>query len=222
MKFRALLAELIGTFTVTFTVVSAIAADAVSRGSLGATGIALAYGLATAVMVSAVGYISGGHLNPAVTFGLWVGGKIGLVTGVTYWAAQVLGAIAAALCVRLIYPAYLLASIHLGTPHFAAPVTPGQALAAELIATFFLVFVFFGTTVDGRAARVGGLFVGLTVTLDVLAVGAVSGGALNPARFTGPAIFGNYVEQIWLFWLGPLAGSALAGAAWRWGGLRRA
>ncbi|HVQ34788.1 MAG TPA: MIP family channel protein [Candidatus Bathyarchaeia archaeon] len=210
MNSKVLVAEFIGTFTLIYAGVGAIAANDVSGGALGLTGIALAHGLAIAVMVTATAAISGGHLNPAVSFGMALVGRITPATMVQYWAAQCLGAIAAAGCVRLTYAASTLSTIKLGTPMPGAGVGTAQVLVAEIITTFFLVFVVFGSAVDRRAPKLGGLFIGLTVALDILAIGPVSGAAMNPARHLGPALLGGGLSHTWLYWLGPLVGGGLA------------
>jgi aquaporin TIP len=211
MNTKALIAEFVGTFTLIFVGVGAIAANHMSGGTLGLTGIALAHGLAIAVMVSATGAVSGGHLNPAVTFGLLLGRKIGASSAVGYWVAQCLGAIVAAALVKTAFPADALSAVGMGTPALGSGITPGMAIVAELITTFFLVFVVYGTAVDARAPKVGGLFIGLTVALDIMAIGPISGAAMNPARHLGPALMGGGMGEAWIYWVGPLAGGALAG-----------
>jgi aquaporin TIP len=211
MNTKALIAEFVGTFTLIFVGVGAIAANHMSDGSLGLTGIALAHGLAIAVMVSATGAVSGGHLNPAVTFGLLLGRKIGASSAVGYWIAQCLGAVVAAALVKMAFPAEALSAVGMGTPALGAGITPGMAVIAELITTFFLVFVVYGTAVDPRAPKVGGLFIGLTVALDIMAIGPISGAAMNPARHLGPALLGGGLQDTWIYWVGPMAGGALAG-----------
>jgi len=210
MNSKALLAELIGTFTLIYVGVAAIAANDLTGGALGLTGIALAHGLAIAVMVTATAAISGGHLNPAVSFGMALVGRITPAAMVQYWAAQCLGAIAAAGCARLTYAASTLAAINMGTPAPGANVGTAQVLVAEIITTFFLVFVVFGSAVDRRAPKMGGLFIGLTVALDIMAIGPISGAAMNPARHLGPALLGGGLSHTWLYWLGPLVGGGLA------------
>ena len=210
MNKKALIAEFIGTFALIFIGVGAIAADSITGGKLGLTGIALAHGLAIAVMVSATGAVSGGHLNPAVTIGLLSANKINLPNAVGYVIAQCLGALAAALVVTWCVPADVLKAIAMGTPALGAGITPSAGLITEIVLTFFLVFVVYGTAVDSRAPKVGGLFIGLTVALDILMGGAISGGAMNPARHLGPALLGGGLQNIWIYWVGPIVGGVLA------------
>lgn len=213
MKTKALVAEFIGTFALIFVGVGSIAAAQMAGPGSGLVGIALAHGLTIAVMVSATAAISGGHLNPAVTVGAWVGKKIDTANALGYIVSQCLGAIVAAALVKLAIPGAVLAAVGMGTPavNAQAGVTTTMALAAEIILTFFLVFVVYGTAIDKRAPKVGGLFIGLTVALDILMGGPISGAAMNPARHLGPALLGGGLQNTWLYWVGPLLGGILAG-----------
>ena len=205
-------AEFIGTFTLIFIGIGAMHHLAAVPGGL--LGIALAQGLAIAVMVSATAGVSGGHLNPAVSFGLFVGGKIDLVKMLLYWVAQLAGAALAALLAG-----HLLASgdtkaadiIIAGTPALAKDVTIIKGIAIEAVLTFFLVFVFYGSAVDARAPKIGGLAIGLTVALDVLFGGPVTGAAMNVARWFGPAVVTNHWTSAIVYITGPLLGGGLAG-----------
>jgi len=210
MNSKALVAECIGTFALIFVGVGAIAADHVMGGTSGLVGIALAHGLTIAVMVSATGAVSGGHLNPAVTIGALLGKKISGANAIGYIIAQCLGGIIAAFVITLVVPVNTLSAVGMGTPALGKDVTIGQGLVAEIVLTFFLVFVVFGTAMDARAPKVGGLFIGLTVALDILVGGPVTGAAMNPARHLGPAIFGGGLDHLWLYWVGPITGGALA------------
>lgn len=219
MKIQAYLAELIGTFTLVFVGVGAIAADFILGGNSGLVGVALAHGLAIAVMVSATATVSGGHLNPAVTFGLFVVKRIDLPNAVAYVVAQCTGAVLAAGLLWLALPADVLHKIGMGTPaiNVEAGVTLPMALITEIVLTFFLAFVVYGTAVAKRAPKMGGLFIGMTVTLDILVGGPISGAAMNPARHLGPALFGGGMQHIWVYWLGPLIGGMLGAVAYRYG-----
>lgn len=212
---KSFLAEFIGTFALIFVGVGAIAGDYLNGGQTGLVGIALAHGLTIAVMVSATAAVSGGHLNPAVTIGLWCARKIGIKDAVNYVAAQCLGAIAAAALIKLCVPAAALAAVGMGTPALGAGITVGMGFLTEIILTFFLVFVVYGTAVDKRAPKVGGLFIGLTVTLDILIGGPITGAAMNPARYLGPALLGGGLAHWWLYWAGPVIGGILAGACYQ-------
>jgi len=210
MNQKALIAEFIGTFTLIFIGVGSIAADYLSGGKLGLTGIALAHGLAIGVMVSATAAVSGGHLNPAVTFGLWSAKKINTKNAFAYIIAQCLGGIFAAAMIKLAVPAEALAAVNMGTPALGHGISAQMGLVTEMVLTFFLVFVVYGTAVDGRAPKCGGLFIGLTIALDILMGGPISGGSMNPARFLGPALLGGGFQNAWIYWLGPIIGGVLA------------
>ncbi len=208
-------AEFIGTFALIFVGVGAIYHNA------GLLAIALAHGLTIAVMVSATGGISGGHLNPAVTFGLFVGGKINLRNSIAYWIAQLAGASAAAFLLLFLFtgqvdpnnqglPASTIVAN--GTPTLAAKgVTFAQGVVIEAVLTFFLVFVVYGSAVDARAPKIGGLAIGLTVALDILFGGPFTGAAMNPARVFGPALASGHWNGHLIYWLGPMLGGGLAG-----------
>ena len=210
MNYKALMAEFIGTFALIFIGVSTIAANEISGNASGLVGIALGHGLTIAVMVSATAAISGGHLNPAVTFGAWLARKIDGQNALGYIGFQCLAAFMAANLIKLAVPDPVLHEIAMGTPGPGSGVPVSMALAMEVILTFFLVFVVFGTGIDGRAPKVGGLFIGLTVTLDILAGGPISGAAMNPARYLGPALASGHLDLFWLYLIGPLMGGAIA------------
>lgn len=217
MNTKPLIAEFIGTFALIFVGVGAIAADNITGGAVGLTGVALAHGLTIAVMVSATAAVSGGHLNPAVTIGLLSAGKIDLKNAAGYVVAQCLGGIVAAFLVKLSVPATITAAVSMGTPavNTGAGVTPMMALVTEIVLTFFLIFVIYGTAVDKRAPKVGGLFIGLTVALDILMGGPISGAAMNPARHLGPALLGGGLQNTWIYWVGPVVGGVLAALVYR-------
>lgn len=210
MNPRPFVAEFIGTFALIFVGVGAIASNAIAGGASGLTGIALAHGLTIAVMVSATAAVSGGHLNPAVTLGLLSACKIDVKNAIGYVIAQCLGAVAAAFAIKGCIPADALTAVGFGTPSRGAGISEGAAILTEAILTFFLVFVVYGTAVDKRAPKVGGLFIGLTVALDILVGGPITGAAMNPARHFGPAIVNGQWADLWIYWIGPVAGGIVA------------
>ncbi len=176
--------------------------------------VALAHGLTIAVMVSATMSISGGHLNPAVTFGAWLGKKISSPEALKYVLAQLLGSLFAGFAAGLVFGGD--ADLK-GTPPLQNNVTWFQGFALEAVLTFFLVFVVYGTGISPLAPKVGGLAIGFTITLDILAGGPLTGGAMNPARVFGPALATksllswNAIPEHLVYWLGPLAGGGAAG-----------
>jgi MIP family channel proteins len=217
---QKLLVEFFGTFAVIFFAAGVICADqflrATGQGSVTLLGLALAYGLVVAVMVTAVGHISGGHLNPAVTIGFWVTRRLGTIQALLYAVAQLLGAIAAAYLLAVIIPDSNWRPEALGAinPTLASDFTRLHAMLLEGVMTFFLVFVFFATAVDIRGAfnKIAGLAVGLAVAVDALVGIPFTGAAVNPARAFGPALVTrNHWTNHGVYWLGPLLGGVLAG-----------
>ena len=212
-RLRSLVAEFIGTFALTFVGVLALGAQVV----VGTTGVpvdlavaAFAHGLTIAVMVAALGAISGGHFNPGVTFGFMVTGRMDPITGGLYWVAQLLGAVVAS---YLILSMAGIETVIAGTPGVAENVGTGMAIVLEAVATFFLVLVVFGTAVDQRAPKsVFPFAIGLTITLGIMAIGPLTGGALNPARALGPALAAGVWDRHFVYWVGPLIGGAFGGA----------
>ena len=151
----ALIAEFIGTFALVF-----IGAGSIINGQAGLLGVALAHGLTIAAFGSAFGAISGGHFNPAVTLAMLTIGKIDPVKAGGYIVSQVAGAIVGALVLKIAFPADLVEAAKLGTPLLAANATIGGAIIVEAITTFALVSVIMGTAIDGRAPKLGALFIG--------------------------------------------------------------
>src|SRR6266404_563938 len=213
--FQKFLAEFLGTFALVFFGAGAICADRYlqSSGGIGLLGVALASGLAMAIMVSALGHISGGHFNPAISIGFWVTRRIGTMEAFLYWAAQLIGGIAAAFVLKAIIPQETWRAVALGTPELVRDFSTGAAILLEAVASFFLVLVFFATSVDERGAfrSIAGFGIGLTITLGILVIGPFTGAAMNPARAFGPALASNHWTNWGVYWIGPLAGGFLAG-----------
>jgi len=206
---RSFLAETIGTFGLIFFGVGSILQQQATQ-TVGTTGIAVAHGLAILIGVYAFGAISGAHFNPAVSFGFWAARRISLLKMLTYWVAQLLGASLAAWILSTVYQGGPV-DVHLGTPAIDPTIGPKMGVAIEAILTFFLVTVIFGTAVDPRApAGFAGLAIGLTITVDVLMGGALTGAAMNPARAFGPALASHYWQDQWVYWMGPLLGGGVA------------
>jgi aquaporin TIP len=217
MKTKALLAEFIGTFALIFVGAGSIAVNHYNGGDTHLLGIALAHGLTIAVMVSATAAISGGHLNPAVTIGLLSTGYIDLKNAFGYILSQLLGAVVAAALLGLVIPVADLKAVNLGIPALGAGISAPAAVMMEAITTFFLVFVIMGTAVDARAPKVGGLFIGLTVALDILVAGPITGAAMNPARYFGPALVSGNLTQLWIYFVGPILGAVTAAMVYKKG-----
>ena len=190
---------------------------------IGFLGVAFAFGLTVLTMAYAVGHISGGHFNPAVTVGLWSAGRCPSRYVIPYIVAQVIGAIVAALIL------WLIASGKVGwvMGGFAAngygDLSPGKyslgsCFITEIVMTFFFLFVIIGTTSKGAAVGFAGIPIGLALTLIHLVSIPVTNTSVNPARSTGPALFagGEYIGQLWLFWIAPIIGAVIAGLLTRW------
>src|SRR6476620_8517505 len=198
---RHFIAEFIGTFALVFIGGGAIITSPLLQVQAAVVNIALAHGLILALMVTATMRISG-HLNPAVTTAFLVTRRIEPMMAVVYWIAQFTGAIVAAYALKALYPAQIVAVTRLGGQSISADVSMIQAISLEAIATFFLVFVVFGTAVDPKAPKVGGFAIGLTVTADILAIGPLTGASMNPARSFGPALVMKMFEGQMAYWIG--------------------
>ena len=216
---RALLAEIAGTFL--FFVIGAgsiVTAFISAAPGTGLVAVAFAHGLALAIAVSAFGAISGGHFNPAVTFALAIARKHPWSRVLTYWAAQLIGAVLAGLVLRVFFEPFLAAATatHLGTPTVNPAVSPALAIFIEAVLTLFLVWTVFGTAVSPNAPRIAGFGIGLIVTADILIGGPLTGAAMNPARHFGPAVVSNYLDSWYVYWIGPLIGGAIGGLSYRY------
>ena len=164
------------------------------------------------VIVYSWGSISGAHVNPAVTFGIALGGRMDWAKAVTYWIAQLIGAaIAAYLLLWFLGPeSDLGATIGRLTPHGVNPGDAAKVIVLEAVLTFFLVTAVFASGVHGRNGNMAGIAIGLVLTMDILAGGALTGAGLNPARTFGPALASHDLSYIWMYFVGPLAGGAAA------------
>ncbi|MES1974377.1 MAG: aquaporin Z [Pseudomonadota bacterium] len=219
------LAEFLGTFWLVFGGCgSAVLAAAFPNVGIGLAGVSLAFGLTVLTMAYSIGHISGCHLNPAVTVGLWAGGRFPGRDIPLYVVAQVLGAVAAA---------YLLYFVASGAPGFALPAnglavngfdaqSPGHyslvaGLVIEVVLTFFFLLVIMGSTDTRAPAGFAPIAIGLALTLIHLISIPVTNTSVNPARSTGPALVvgGLALQQLWLFWLAPILGGVLGGLAYK-------
>jgi len=218
-------AELLGTFWLVFGGCgSAVLAAKFPEVGIGLLGVSLAFGLTVVAMAYAVGYITGGHFNPAVTLGFFTAGRIKGSDLAPYIIAQLIGAVLAA---------WLLATIASGngTDAIAAGLaangygehSPGHyslaaAFTTEVLMTFFFLLVILGTTSEGAPVGFAPLAIGLTLTLIHLVSIPITNTSVNPARSTGPALLvgGWAISQLWMFWVAPILGAVLAGGLWRW------
>jgi aquaporin Z len=221
---RRAVAEFFGTFWLVFGGCGAAVLAAAYPGlGIGFLGVSFAFGLTVLTMAYAVGHISGGHFNPAVTLGLWASGRCANKHVPPYLAAQVTGAIVAAGFL------FLIASGKDGwvPGGFASngygALSPGQyslgaCFVAEFLLSFFFLFIIIGTTSKGAASGFAGIPIGFALTLIHLISIPITNTSVNPARSTGPALFagGPYIGQLWLFWVAPIAGAMVGGLVARW------
>lgn len=210
-----LTAEALGTFLFFFVGMGSVVLTAHVDGSGGLLGVALAHGLALAVLVSALGAVSGAHFNPAVTIAVLVTGNITLVRAALYIVAQLVGALAAGVALRGVFPESSWGPVGLGIPVVDPGIGIGAAIAVEAVLTVLLVLAVFGTAIDRRAPKLGGLAIGLAVAADILMGGPLTGAAMNPARWFGPAVaVGNFTDW-YVWWIGPLVGAVAAAMIYR-------
>ncbi|HXH60794.1 MAG TPA: aquaporin [Fimbriimonadaceae bacterium] len=232
MKVKAYVAEFIGTFALVWVGIYAI--HHLASAPSGLLGIAIAHGLAIGILASATMHVSGGHLNPSVTLAMLMTRRIKFIDALCYIIVQLAAGFVAAWLIKSVGlfngPSAVdgVQTVMQGTPAIADALN-GRGLPAhdavmsawllEAIATFFLVFAIFGTAVDKRSHKVGGLYIGLAVTMGILAIGPLTGAALNPARWMGPAMLSGVgansaytlPELFWVYCMGPITGAIVAG-----------
>jgi len=216
-------AEFLGTFWLTFggcgAAVLAAAFPSTPFLGIGFVGVALAFGLTVLTMAYTVGHISGGHFNPAVTFGFWASGRFRASDIVPYWIAQIVGAIAAAAVLYVIASGRDGFSLDGGfASNGYGDLSPGKysllaCVVTEVLATFFFLTIILGSTAPGAPGGFAPIAIGLGLTLIHLITIPVTNTSVNPARSIGPALFagGGHIAQLWLFIAAPLLGAALAG-----------
>ena len=204
-SWRHFVAELIGTFALVFVGGASIMIAKDSATPTGLVEIALAHGLILAVMVSAFMRISG-HFNPAVTIGFLATRRIEPIMAGVYICAQIIGAVLGAYFLKWTFPFTLFMATHGGGQALALQVNGVQGFALEAVATFFLMLAVFGTVVDPKAPRIGGLGIGFVVAADILAIGPLTGAGMNPARSFGPAVASGFFEAQFLYWVAPIVG----------------
>ncbi len=214
---NGVIAELIGTFMFFFVGIGAVA----TLDKMGVSGsdpaglvvVALAHGIVLAVLVSALMAVSGGHFNPAVSFGVWLAGRIPGRRALSYVIAQLIGALLAAWSLRLVFTATM--SPGLGTPALTSGLDPLVGTGIEAVLTLILLVAVLGTAVDPRGPKVGGLAIGFAVGADILMGGPLTGAAMNPARWFGPAAVTGVWDNGWVWIVGPLVGAAVAALLYR-------
>ncbi|XP_043721301.1 aquaporin TIP2-1 [Telopea speciosissima] len=211
---KAYLAEFISTLLFVFAGVGSVIAynKLTSNAALdpaGLVAVAVCHGFALFVAVSVGANISGGHVNPAVTFGLALGGQITVLTGILYWIAQLVGSIVACFLLKTVTGGMAI-PIH----SLAAGVGAIEGVVMEIVITFALVYTVYATAADpkkGSLGTIAPIAIGLIVGANILAAGPFSGGSMNPARSFGPAVASGNFTGNWIYWVGPLIGGGLAG-----------
>ncbi|CAI0423255.1 unnamed protein product [Linum tenue] len=212
---KAYLAEFISTLLFVFAGVgSAIAFNKLTADAAldpaGLVAVAVGHALALFVAVAVGANISGGHVNPAVTFGLAVGGQITILTGIFYWIAQLAGSIVACYLLKVVTGGLQAIPTH----GVAAGMGAAQGVVMEIIITFGLVYTVYATAADpkkGSLGTIAPIAIGFVVGANILAAGPFSGGSMNPARSFGPAVASGNFAGNWIYWVGPLIGGGLAG-----------
>ncbi len=204
---KALSAEFIGTFALIF-----IGAGVGAQGVGGLVGVALAHGLVVLAFVYAYGHISGTHVNPAVTIGLWVAGAIGASRALAYIVVQILGGLAGGFALSYVLNG---STESLGETVLASGVSPAQGFVIEVILTFFLVNTVLNTAVSGKGGELSGVAIGLTLAFCILLGGPLTGASVNPARTLGPGLVSGNLPDLWLYLVGPPLGGVLAALLYR-------
>ncbi|MCZ6506761.1 MAG: aquaporin [Acidobacteria bacterium] len=212
----ALIAELVGTFALIF-----VGAGAAALGTGGLVGVALAHGLVVLSFVYAFGHISGTHINPAVTVGVWLAGKMDAGRAFSYIVFQIIGGILGAMALRMVLGGtatglgQTLPASSLAVGSTTISVSVGMAVVLEAILTFFWVNCVLNAAVSGKAGNLAGLAIGMTLTLCILMGGPLTGASLNPARSIGPAVALGDFGSLWIYVAGPVLGAVVAALLYR-------
>jgi len=213
--YKKYIAEFVGTFALVFVAAGAICADFYLRQAggqgLGLLGDSIAYGVVVIAIIYATSYISGAHVNPAVTISFWITKRMEPNTAIMYIISQITGAILGGFALRVLFPD-ALNNVHLGTSTLAQGVSVERGVLMEFIISFLLIFTIYGTLVDRRSPPgFAGVAIGLVVLFGSMIGGTISGGAMNPARVFGPAIASNQFAHHYVWWIGPVLGGIAAG-----------
>ncbi len=214
---KALVAELVGTFALVF-----IGGGAVAIGAGGLLGAALAHGMVVIGFAYAYGHISGAHINPAVTIGVWSAGLMDAGRALSYVVFQLVGGVLAGVALRFVLggtesglgATTLADAVTVGQT--VVKVTPGVGLFVEAVLTFFLVNVVLNAGAHDKVNELDGIAVGFTLVFCILMGGPLTGASLNPARTLGPALAADIYDHIWVYFAGPVLGALSAAALWRY------
>ncbi|MFO0794571.1 MAG: aquaporin [Candidatus Brocadiaceae bacterium] len=213
--YKKYMAEFVGTFALVFIAAGSVCADFYLRQSggqgLGLLGISIAFGVVVSAVIYATSYVSGSHVNPAVTISFWITKRMDPNTAIMYIISQIAGATVAGLALKTLFPD-AAKTVYLGTCMLAPGVSIGRGILMEFIISFLLIFTIYGTLVDRRApAGFAGLAIGLVVLFGSMIGGTISGGAMNPVRVFGPAIASGQFTHHYVWWTGPILGGILGG-----------
>lgn len=216
--YKKYIAELVGTFALVFIAAGSVCADFYVRQAggqgLGLLGISIAFGVVVTAIIYATSYVSGSHVNPAVTISFWITKRMDPNTAIMYIISQIAGATLAGLALKILFPD-ALKTVYLGTSVLAPGVSVARGILMEFIISFLLIFTIYGTLVDKRApAGFAGVAIGLVVLFGAMIGGTISGGAMNPARVFGPAIASGQFAHHYVWWIGPILGAIAAGFAY--------
>lgn len=214
-------AEAVATFAFVFVAAGSVLANAQTAGNLGPVGIALVHGLMLMAMFYCIYHISGAHLNPAVTIALWATGHVKTLVGIGYIIAQLVGSVAAALFLKIVFigvsPQYFLGDTVLG-----AGISPSMGILVEALLAFFLVWTVFATVVDKKqSSGFGGVMIGMVLAVGIMVGGHLTGGALNPARSFGPALISSHWGTHYVYWVGPVIGALVAAFVYHFGFIKK-
>ncbi|MDE2217758.1 MAG: MIP family channel protein [Planctomycetota bacterium] len=212
--FKKYVAEFLGTFALVFIAAGAVCVDYYLKRNggqgLGTLGIAIAFGLGTTSVIYAIGYVSGAHINPAVTIAYWITKRTNPNTAIKYILSQIAGASLAGFALKTLFPDALY-TVYLGAGVLGDDVSLFRGIVMEFIISFLLVLTVFGTAVDKRAHKgFAGLTIGVVVLFGALVGGPISGGIMNPARAFGPAIASAQFTHHYVWWIGPILGGVVA------------
>ena len=207
---QKLLAEYFGTFALVFIGTGSVIADVMNEGALGMLGIAVCFGFAVTAVIYSIGDLSGAHINPAVTVAFAVAGRFAWSDTLPYILAQSLGSISASILLAWMFPE----AGSYGQTVFSIPVT--QAFALEVVLTFLLMWIVMQVATGSKEVGImAGLAIGVAVMVLAAMGGLFTGASMNPARSLGPAIVGEALPSLWLYWTAPFVGAVLAIYAWR-------
>ncbi len=213
--YKKYMAEFVGTFALVFIAAGSVCADFYLRQAggqgLGLLGISIAFGIVVIAVIYATSYVSGSHVNPAVTVSFWITKRMEPNTAIMYIISQIAGASLAGLALKTLFPD-AAKTVYLGTCVLAPGVSIARGVLMEFIISFLLIFTIYGTLVDKRAsAGFAGIAVGLVVLFGAMIGGTISGGAMNPARVFGPALASGQFTHHYVWWIGPILGGIAAG-----------